>query len=238
MTLPLLVFTAALAAAGPGAPHSRCKLQRADGARYEGACTALIEGENANLSLAAADAITSGAWKRGAKPKRAFAGRLSGGDDPPTPVELELYGRRGVLRTQYGWFAVSAAAPTAGSLAFEVDSAHEVAPTELDRDIVRRARELLATSAAWNRADNRQCPPSATTLSIYCAMERATIEVTGAFHHRRPALQVVRTIVDERTAGRPYDHRLMDYNNDATTTLADVHSLFDEALARMARTAR
>jgi hypothetical protein len=57
--------------------------------------------------------------------------------------------------------------------------------------------------------------------------------VTGGFAHRRPALEVVRTIVDERTAHRNYDHRLMDYNNDLRTQLGDVKSLFDEALARM-----
>ncbi len=42
-----------------------------------------------------------------------------------------------------------------------------------------------------------------------------------------------REIVDERTKARDYNHRRMDYNNDPTTTLADVHSLFAEALARI-----
>jgi hypothetical protein len=64
-------------------------------------------------------------------------------------------------------------------------------------------------------------------------MQRATIEVTGAFHHRRPALEVVRLIVEKRTVGRPYHHRLMDYNNDPSTHLDDVRSLFAEALAQM-----
>jgi hypothetical protein len=64
-------------------------------------------------------------------------------------------------------------------------------------------------------------------------MEKATIEVSGAFHHRRPALEVVRRIVDERTRGRPYEHRLMDYNNDPTTRLSDVRSLFEQAMRRI-----
>jgi hypothetical protein len=64
-------------------------------------------------------------------------------------------------------------------------------------------------------------------------MEKATVEVASAFHHRRPALQVVRAIVDERTANRRYGHRLMGYNNDPTTHLSDVQSLFDEALKRI-----
>jgi hypothetical protein len=44
---------------------------------------------------------------------------------------------------------------------------------------------------------------------------------------------VVREIVDQRSAGRKYDHRLMGYNNDPSTRLEDVQSLFAEALARM-----
>ena len=70
-------------------------------------------------------------------------------------------------------------------------------------------------------------------MSIYCADEQATIEVTGGFHHRRPALELVRVIVEERTKDKKYQHRLMDYNNDRTTTLADVKSLFAEALAQI-----
>jgi hypothetical protein len=116
---------------------------------------------------------------------------------------------------------------------FEADAAREVAPNALDRAIVRRAATILSSVAVWNRADNRKCPTSETTWSIYCAMERATIDVTGGFAHRRPALEVVRTIVDERSVHRNYNHRLMDYNNDPRTHLPDVKSLFDEALTRM-----
>jgi hypothetical protein len=96
-----------------------------------------------------------------------------------------------------------------------------------------RADALLSSDSVWNRADNRKCDAAARTWSIYCALERATREVTGGFHHRRPALEVVRVIVEERTKDRNYDHRLMDYNNDASTHLADVRTLFAAALARI-----
>jgi hypothetical protein len=66
-------------------------------------------------------------------------------------------------------------------------------------------------------------------------MIRASLEVTGGIHHRRPAMELVRQVVDERSAGRKYEHRLRDYNNDPTTKLSDVRSLFEEALARMKR---
>jgi hypothetical protein len=43
----------------------------------------------------------------------------------------------------------------------------------------------------------------------------------------------VREIVDERSKGRIYHHRLMDYNKNSSITLADVHGLFVEALSRI-----
>lgn len=95
--------------------------------------------------------------------------------------------------------------------------------------IVRAAAAILSNNAVWNRADDRKCSANATTWCIYCALEKATIDVTGGFNHRRPALETVREIVDQRTAGRDYHHRLMDYNNDPTTHLSDVQGLFKEA---------
>jgi hypothetical protein len=66
------------------------------------------------------------------------------------------------------------------------------------------------------------CPSGASRLSIYCAVWRATTEVTGGANHRRPALEVVREVVEARSAGRYYNHRLMDYDNDPTTRIEDV----------------
>ena len=50
--------------------------------------------------------------------------------------------------------------------------------------------------------------------------------------HRRPALEIIRSIVDDRSRGRGYHHRLMDYNNDPRTSFSDVQSLFREALRK------
>jgi hypothetical protein len=119
------------------------------------------------------------------------------------------------------------------ALAFTLEPSREVAPNTLDLQIVERAVKILSTEDAWNRVDNRQCPANAKKWSIYCALEKAEFEVTGGFHHRRPAAEVVREIVDRRTANRNYHHRLMDYNNDPTTHLQDIQSLFQEAEAKI-----
>lgn len=153
--------------------------------------------------------------------------------DSPDEFELEVYpGGSGVIRTYDGWFAVSGFSARDSTLRFQIDTSRQVPLSSVDRAIIERASAILASDAVWNRADNRKCPAGATTWSIYCALHDAQLEVAGGFHHRRPASEVVRVIIEERTKGKKYNHRLMGYNNDPSTHLEDVRSLFAEALAR------
>ncbi|HEX3809313.1 MAG TPA: hypothetical protein VHW02_06395 [Rhizomicrobium sp.] len=200
---------------------------------FKGGCGALFD-QTPAMTLAPVAAVASGMWRRGLNPQSVWAGTLTDDDYPGAPLELEIYADgKGVLRTEYGWFPASNIAVAPDNLRFDLDGVREVAPSTVDADILRRAAAILSSDAVWNRADNRKCPDGVATWSIYCAMQKATIDVTGVFHHRRPALEVVRKIIDARTAARNYDHRLMDYNNDKTTKLADVQSLFAEALSDM-----
>jgi len=223
---------ASVSAPAPASAPSPCELHALAG-RWVGSCGRILD-ETPTLTLAQATAITSGAWRRDAKPTAVWAGTMTVEEAPNAPLELEVYaGGSGVLRTVFGWYAVSGLAQAGQTLHFQLDASREVPPSALDREILERAAAIVTSESAWNRADNRKCPPAATSWSLYCAMERATIEVTGAFHHRRPALELVRQIVDERSAGRPYHHRLMDYNNDPTTRLADVRGVIADALSRL-----
>lgn len=96
-----------------------------------------------------------------------------------------------------------------------------------DIRIVHRAREILNSPAKWNRADNRECPAAQTTYSLYCALEKATEEISKNFEHRGAAMQQARFVIDDDLAkGNHYHHRLMDYNNDPKTTFADVQKFF------------
>lgn len=220
-----------IALESPSSPT--CSLHRV-AEHWEGSCGTLIEGKESSVTIRQAGAIASGLWKKGKTPSSVWSGTITAGEYPATPIEIEIYAdRRGAMRTLFGWFPVSDFSETSHALHLAVDASREVKPSSIDRSIVERAAKILSSDAAWNRADTRKCPADAATWSIYCAMEKATIEVSGAFHHRRPALQVVREIVDERTVGRPYQHRLMDYNNDPTTRLEDVQSLYAEALKRI-----
>lgn len=106
--------------------------------------------------------------------------------------------------------------------------------TEADVRVVQRAREILNSPAVWNRADNRKCPATQKTYSLYCALEKATEEVSKNFEHRGAAMQEARFVIDEDLAkGNHYEHRLMNYNNDPKTTFADVQKFFNLLEARI-----
>lgn len=105
------------------------------------------------------------------------------------------------------------------------DSNARPAVTKADLQIVKRAREILNSESKWNRADNRICPPEAKTASLYCALQMATVEVGGQAEHRGAALQEARFVIDEIARDRNYEHRLMNYNNDRTTTFSDIQEV-------------
>lgn len=100
--------------------------------------------------------------------------------------------------------------------------------TKADLRIVHRARQILNDPSKWNRADTRDCPTDASTFSLYCALEMATKDVTGNFQHRGAAMQEARFVIDEIAPNRKkYEHRLMDYNNDPSTSFTDIQKVFD-----------
>jgi hypothetical protein len=286
----LCVLQKAADDAGTNQPErSDCRFHVAkDG--QEGSCGVLF-GENPIFTLARVATITTGVWRRDAKPSEVWAGKMSDAaspvmiearqvinamttkkysallidynNDPETTfadlqkffqivedrvrtqgaadldkstddVEIEIYnGGSGVARTYAGWFPISGFTVTNGTIQFQLGGKQEVPPNAVDREILERASTIISSDAVWNRADDRMCPITATTWSIYCAVERAQLDIVCAFHHRRPAGELVREIVETRTKDRTYQHRMMDYNNDRTTHLSDVKSLFAEAIARI-----
>ena len=225
---------AAPAASSKAAEAGSCDLELA-GDRWQGSCGPMEDvGSQPKLDLKTTAAITSGFWRRDAMPTLVWSGRFTNVNAGDAPLELEEY-RDGtaVLRTMWGWFPVVGLQAKAKELHFHVQMARQVAPNAVDHEILERAAAILSDETVWNRADTRECPAAAKTWSIYCAVEKAEIEVTGGFHHRRPAAELVREIVDERTKDNPLGHRMMYYNNAPSTHLADVQSLFKDAIGRI-----
>ena len=95
---------------------------------------------------------------------------------------------------------------------------------EEDLQILIRADEILIDDAVWNREDDRICEDDelAGRRSLFCALQKACIEVLGAYDHRRVALQEVRFAIVDATDGREFAHRLRDYNNLPETQFDDV----------------
>jgi hypothetical protein len=216
----------------PAAATVHCELHRKD-QKWQGVCPGLL-GRTPALTLSPATSLKSGRYRGDAEPVAVYAGDMRA-QDASVVVELEVYrGGSGILRPEgLTWLVVDHASTSSDTLTFDIAAGKTVPPSDLDRAIIVRAAAILSSDAVWDRADDRQCGDEDKTWSIYCAMLRATREVTGGIHHRRPAMEVVRELVDRRSAGRNYEHRLRDYNNDPRTTLADVRTLFEDALSRL-----
>ena len=104
-----------------------------------------------------------------------------------------------------------------------------------DVRILLRADELLKNESSWNRKDDRECTDDEASgkRSLFCALQKACIEVLGTYDHRRVALQEVRFAVEDATRGKDFEHRLRDFNNLPETHLADVKRVLRVATDRV-----
>jgi hypothetical protein len=105
--------------------------------------------------------------------------------------------------------------------------------TSEDVRILQRANQILSSPAVWNRHDTRTCKPADRTWSLFCALEQASLDVLGEYRHREVALQEVRFAIVDATNGRRFEHRLMDYNNLASTSFEDVKAVLKVATDRV-----
>jgi len=121
----------------------------------------------------------------------------------------------------------------------EGESESRLPVTEADIRIVRRAKEILDSPAKWNRADNRNCPAGAKTFSLYCALEKATQEISGKFEHRGAAMQEARLVIEDIAPNAPYyNHRLMNFNNDPLPRSSMCRNSFSFCTTASANTSR
>lgn len=107
--------------------------------------------------------------------------------------------------------------------------------TEDDLRILLKASEILKDASVWNRKDDRVCDDDEATgkRSLFCALQKACIDVLGKYDHRRVALQEVRFAVEEATRGRDFEHRLRDFNNLPETRFDDVKGVLRVATDRV-----
>ncbi len=101
--------------------------------------------------------------------------------------------------------------------------------SQTDLDILTKADGLLSNKDAWSKAHLPDCGRS-EKLDLYCALEKASVAVTGKYVHRQPALQEVRFAIDDRYRDRWTKHRLIDFNADNATTFEDVKAVLAQAM--------
>ena len=105
-----------------------------------------------------------------------------------------------------------------------------------DLRILEKADAFLKDESAWNRKDDRQCDDDKASgkWSLSCALDVACIEVLGHYDHTNAALQEVRFVVEEVTAGRQFEGRLMGFNNLPETRFEDIKRVLRLARDRVA----
>jgi hypothetical protein len=105
-----------------------------------------------------------------------------------------------------------------------------------DLRILEKADAYLKDESAWNRKDDRQCDDDKATgkWSLSCALDVACIDVLGHYDHTRGALQEVRFVVEDVTAGRQFEGRLMGFNNLPETRFEDIKRVLRLARERVA----
>ncbi|SIN71985.1 DUF6197 family protein [Algoriphagus halophilus] len=102
----------------------------------------------------------------------------------------------------------------------------------LDFKIIQQASLILQDSSVWNKNDDRECEDDIEnkSYSLFCALFKASMDVTGEYVHRRAGMQQVRFTLEKYEDGRVTAHRLMDWNNHSNTTFEEVKMVLEEAL--------
>jgi hypothetical protein len=103
----------------------------------------------------------------------------------------------------------------------------------LDLKIVQQADLLLKDSSKWHKNDDRECKDDIAngTYSMFCALVKASVDITGTYEHRRAGMQITRFTLEKYENGRVKDHRLMDWNNHPDTTFEQVKKVLQESAA-------
>ncbi len=102
--------------------------------------------------------------------------------------------------------------------------------SQVDLDVLARADALLSSESGWSKGRVSNCLQS-EKLDLYCALERASVEVIGKYIHRQPALQEVRFAIDDHYRERWTKHRLVDFNSNKDTKFEDIKAVLEKAIS-------
>ena len=152
-----------------------------------------------------------------------------------SPVRLAAFlGTVALVRSLEAGAALPQQSPQLTASSQELEQ-RDLPVSEDDLRILVKARALLETDAVWNRSDDRECADDEASgkRSLFCALQKACVDVLGVYEHRRVALQEVRFAVEDATRRQDFEHRLRDFNNLPTTRLTDIQRVLQVATDRV-----
>lgn len=114
-----------------------------------------------------------------------------------------------------------------------LDLVNPPSATQDDITILRSALAGVDRIATWNRQEVQTCSSlDQANTGLFCLLYGAVEQRMGRYHHRQPALELVRAVIAERWRDRITSHQLVDFNNHPATTLRDLRTLLEVALER------
>jgi hypothetical protein len=105
------------------------------------------------------------------------------------------------------------------------DTASPTVVTQTDIEIIKKVQTILDSPSKWDKSSSQDCAADAKTFGLYCAFKVASIAVTGKPNYDGPAIREARQLISRAPHAVRYSARLVDYNNDPTTTFGDLQSL-------------
>jgi hypothetical protein len=131
------------------------------------------------------------------------------------------------------WVADLAAGRDPGDVRCKDCDRYEVHFTETDLSVLMRANELLATASSWHQEDDGQCEDddASDRWSLFCALTRATRDVTGR-SVPTAVLTEVRRQLRERNPDW-YRWPVTSFNNAPETSFGDVKELLRALIERV-----
>jgi hypothetical protein len=97
--------------------------------------------------------------------------------------------------------------------------------TQTDIAIIKKVQAILDSPSKWDKSSSQDCAADAKTFGLYCAFKVASIAVTGKPNYDGPAIREARQMISRAPHAARYSARLVDYNNDPTTTFEDLQKL-------------
>ncbi len=97
--------------------------------------------------------------------------------------------------------------------------------------VLEKSINYLSFDDTWNKQDDRECEDdfSKGSYSLYCALHKSQLEITGKYKHRGLVMKTIRKVIKSKVYRR-YPHIIRDYNNLESTSLEDIKKVIKEAM--------